>query len=56
MKYRYVVTAEGTVEADTPAQAEASALWEVDNGLQAFVTVTVEPASKLRAVEGEEAK
>lgn len=41
-KYRYTVTHDGVVTADTPAEAEALALAEVEDGLGGIVAVAVE--------------
>jgi hypothetical protein len=45
VRYRYVITSEGTVEADTPAEAEAAAFEHVELG--AGVTVCdIEPLQR----------
>jgi hypothetical protein len=42
VKYRYVITNEGTVEADNTAEAEAAAFQSCDQGFGIF-TCEVEP-------------
>ena len=48
MKYRCTVVHDLTVEADTPAQAEALALAEVEDGLCITYGVQVEPLDRER--------
>lgn len=51
MKYRYTVVHDGTVEADTPAEAEAAALAEVEDGICITYGVEVEPLERGRDEE-----
>ena len=46
MKYRYTVVHDGVIDADTPAEAEAGALAEVEDGLCDTYGVEVEPLNK----------
>jgi hypothetical protein len=48
VKYRYTVVHDGTVEADTAAEAEAAALAEVEDGLCITYGVQVEPLDRER--------
>ena len=47
MRYRYVITAEGTVEAENIAEAEAAAFQMVDEG-RGRIQCDLEPLTKER--------
>lgn len=46
MKYRYTVTHEGIIEADTADEATARALIQCDGGFQLTTSVQVEPSER----------